>query len=223
MSSALFCMKILFLCCCSSSMSDTRTKYYRDIDLFSMQGKEEMLLEEAKYPYLSIDSISDSERSVTFYYSSENEITYQYKKQGPEWVQFRVSEQSDDTYYYYDYITENESIVYLKYAGDPRLKANYRLVSLSVLSNAVKQTYIFGVTDSIMVTPSSDIIKFPIEKAFIEVKEEFKLEKGVLESVEVRNFPRTNERIESRKCYPMGRLSVFWYIQCFFMMENYEC
>ncbi|MBT1699240.1 hypothetical protein KK083_20250 [Fulvivirgaceae bacterium PWU4] len=212
-----------FLSCRPSDGSPSSdTRFYSDIELFTLEGVNEMLPSELKYPYIQIDFISENKRDITYYFDKNTVYSRKYERRDSIWSSLHkvIDAEEGATFYFYEYISANWRMV-LEYKNDPR--KNGSLSTLTLLDRQRKATYVFE-EDMVRIKPSSDIGLYPLRRSLREELYDWNIHEGILMLNETYINTQTREiEYKGRKCYHVGSLSYFWWTMAGHKLAKVDC
>lgn len=182
-------------------------RYFSDIDLWTLTGVNEILSSDITYPYVQIDSVTEREKTITFFYDSENSYRVTYKRNGDHWMSEKIIHEEGSDFYFYEFI-EDKRIIEMEYEGDPsrngylltlRIHENNRIVEYDFEPKVVKQQ------------PHVDIRNIPIEKAIRKEDAQYEIKNGIFTYRSQRINTNSQQVIQEEKCYWVDGLSFFWW------------
>jgi hypothetical protein len=221
----LFILTFFFTSFCHTKTSNehmNKSRYYRDIDLFTLTGVNELSLSELAYPYVQIDSISANEKNLAFYYNENTVYSRNYKREDLGWRSMHiVSDRLEGTTsYFFDFLAESQ-IISLEYRGNP--KQNGSLVTLRILKKGEELVYDFD-ADQVFVEPTSKLEAYPLNESFRTESSKHKIKDGILEIVT--SYEYDDKDITGgvvKKCYLVNSLSYFWWSFIGYKLEKITC
>lgn len=193
----------------NSNSSIKKRKYYSDIDIFNLKGKNELTQKKLKFPFLIIDSINKVEKKIEFHFNKNLVFQRSYIKKDTVWKSEHIVKDFEEgvTFYFYEFITKNK-IIKLEYNGFPK---DSSLISLTITEKNRVYFYEFD-PGVIKFIPTHDVRLLPLEKCYKRGISEFSIENEIL-TFRTKLFNiETNEVIkEDVNCYEINKLSYVWW------------
>lgn len=202
--------------CTSCKIEESNVGYFRDINLYKMEGIDEISIKNLTYPYTKIEKGSENTIKISYVFDDATKYEQKYKRTGDGfWVSIDSVEE-DGIHYIYEYV-KNDEIFDIEYSGNPE-KGDFYLISVSRRSASGKCTYYFE-RGTIKIKPSANHEDFPLTKAIRNEKYKNIIQNGILKRYEEINGESTGEP----RCYRLGNLSYFWWSVIGYRLDMDEC
>lgn len=198
---------------CSSHINEKKggmdsSKFYDDINLFTLSGVNELNEDDLNYPYIEINQSMNN--TVLKYHASKEVVhTENYVDKGKEWLSIHFVDEGIDTTYFYKFILNNK-IISLRYKGNPE-GSLYELMTLSLLDGNYKEVS-YSFSEGFKVKPTSNVSELLTNKVIRHGAINYSIVDGVL-TVHNNIFDDILKKviIKEKVCYQIGMHSLFWW------------
>lgn len=187
-----------------------KTKYFLDLDYFSLKGINEISVQNLKFPYIKIDSVNVNTKEISVCFDEKTIFKRTYIKNDSIWYSEHtvIDQEEGKTFYFYEYISEN-NILKLEYDGNPFKEGS--LTWLSILKNGKISFYNFE-PGEIHINPSSNITDYTLETSISKGISEFKIENEIFIYKTKYLDVKTDDLLKDEvMCYKINDLSYFWW------------
>ncbi len=212
-----------------------RVEFFKDIDLFTLKGKDEILYNDLKYPYIQIDPLNDKQKKITYFFNHDLKQENVYTENDLGWVSFVSYNDGLVDNLRYEIVSENGIVLCLGYVKNPASGADPALgiegtdpvlQSCSILQGSTLTHYVFSMNANIHLPLTNKVEQIPLKRATRVRTEKFKVSKGVL-TIEVEQLSRRKDQLElesvQKKCFYVGNLPLSWYHTHYPNLESVDC
>jgi len=185
------------------------SKFYDDINLFTLSGVNELSQSDLNYPYIEIDKSKNDTVLLKYHATKEVIYTENYINQGEAWASVHFVNEGIDTTYFYKIIFKDK-IVRLRYRGNPE-GSSYELMTLSIMDKSYKEVS-HSFTEGLKVQPTTNINQLLANKIVRHGYTDYSIA-GEKLTVSNKIYDDINKRIvlEEKTCYKIGKHSFFWW------------
>jgi len=206
----------------SCKQNDQKISFFKDIDIFTLNGKNELLYNELNYPHIRVDSLPTGEKKVTYFYSAEDSKSVTYKKTALGWVSIL---HVDDPLVYitkYEIVPVNGTVMFLQYGQntDPldtmllKVSDSMVLISARIVTESTDNLYTFGVAKKIHCELTADTSEYVKAMAFGMFKSKHAIVDGkmnvIFNDCVHNDNPLLRKCSQGENCYEVGYFSLAW-------------
>ncbi|WP_079685331.1 hypothetical protein [Ohtaekwangia koreensis] len=209
--------------------------FFRDINLFTLKGKDEILYNDLKYPYIQIDSINEQKKKITYFYNKDLRREDLYTQNELGWVKLISFNDGLVDNLRYEIVSGNGIVLSLGYVKNPASGADPALgiegtdpvlQSCSILRGSTLNHYVFSMNANIHLPITNKVEQIPLKRATRVRTEKFNVSKGVL-TIEAEQLSRKKDQLElesiQKQCFYVGNLPFSWCYTHYPNLENVDC
>ena len=206
----------------SSQSREVGSRYYADINLFSLQGVKELDVSELQFPYIKIDSLGTNERIIEFRFDEQTTHATTYLREDSIWSSVRRinSDEEGSPTLFYEFVMPN-AVVELEYNTDTSSKEIYLSKFQRLEANTIK-AYAFE-PGNVKCKPSPTVRTEILSKCISTESLVFERKNEILSVRSTRTNISLGKTEREETCYKMNGLSIFWWMALGHKLEKIEC
>jgi hypothetical protein len=210
--------------------------FFRDIDLFTLKGKDELVYNELEYPYIRIYSVNEKQLNVTHFLNEHKRREDVYTKNELGWVQVISHNDNLVDKSTYDIVSGDGIFLSLAYVRNPLSGADPALgikgtdpilQSCSILQGTTLMHYVFSMKANIHLQLTNKIERVPLDLAIRVTTTRFTVANGILTIETEKSLRKATNKLEleshRKECYNVGELGFSWYFLLYPELESVDC
>lgn len=189
-------------------MTQSGGKYYKDFDLFKVQGINP--ISDVFYPYVYLSQNSEDSLNMEVHYKRDKKFLQKFWKEDNKWEsEFSRYDHDSGRSEKHKFHHKNDSIISFEYASTNG--SIFYLTEVTTITLESKHSDIFSFFDSIQLSAET-LDAVPFEKRFSSSDDLYFVDGKILKEFStIYNYELDKVMLESEDCYNLEDASFFWF------------